>query len=178
MNKEYSKTAQLVLCGLFSALTAICSYINIPLGFTPIPMNLATLAVFLTGGLLGKKYGTLSIAVYILMGTVGVPVFAGFQSGVGVLAGPSGGFLIGYIAAAFITGLSMEKLASRDSALWISGMLAGQIVCYLSGSLWFMFITGTEIMATLLACVFPFILGDLIKIAISTLLIKRLRKII
>ena len=176
MTKGYSNTTQLVLCGLFAALTAICSYINIPLGFTPIPMNLATLAVFLAGGLLGKKYGTLSITVYVLMGVVGIPVFAGFQAGIGVPAGPTGGFLLGYIAAAFIAGFFMENLASRSSALWMGGLLTGQLICYLLGCLWFMFITGTGVWATLIACVFPFIPGDLIKIAVSILLIKRLRK--
>ena len=102
INQTRSNTASLVLCGLFAALTAICSYITIPLGFTPVPINLATLAVFLAGGLLGKKYGTASIAVYVMMGAVGIPVFAGFQGGVGVLAGPTGGFIAGYIAAAFL----------------------------------------------------------------------------
>lgn len=73
----------MVMCGLFAGLTAICSFITIPLGFTPIPVNLATLAVFLAGGILGKKYGTLSILVYILIGAAGLPVFAGFRGGPG-----------------------------------------------------------------------------------------------
>lgn len=173
MIKGYSNTAHLVLCGLFAALTAICSYINIPLGFTPIPMNLATLAVFLAGGLLGKKYGTISILVYVLMGAVGIPVFAGFQAGVGVLAGPTGGFLLGYIAAAFITGIFLQRASSLQN---IGGMLAGQVACYLLGILWFMFITGAGIGVALISCVLPFIPGDLVKIAVSFLLIKRLRK--
>lgn len=77
--KRYSKTTALVLCGIFAALMAICSFITIPLGFTPVPINLATLGVFLTGGILGKKYGSISLIVYILLGAVGVPVFAGVQ---------------------------------------------------------------------------------------------------
>lgn len=173
MIKGFSNTAHLVLCGLFAALTAICSYINIPLGFTPIPMNLATLAVFLAGGLLGKKYGTISILVYVLMGAVGIPVFAGFQAGIGVLAGPTGGFLLGYIAAAFITGIFMQMARTSHNIL---GMLIGQSVCYFLGALWFMFITGTGAGAALLSCIIPFIPGDFVKIAVSFLLIKRLRK--
>ena len=101
--KRYSKTTALVLCGIFAALMAICSFITIPLGFTPVPINLATLGVFLTGGILGKKYGSISLIVYILLGAVGVPVFAGFKGGLGVLAGPTGGYIIGYLAAAFLT---------------------------------------------------------------------------
>ena len=101
------------LCGLFAALTAICSWISIPLGFTPIPMNLATLAVFLAGGLLGPKYGPVSITVYALAGAVGIPVFAGFRGGFSVLAGPTGGYIIGYIAAAFVVGLLCSHAFNR-----------------------------------------------------------------
>lgn len=115
-NKSYNKTASLVLCGLFAALTAICAYINIPLGFTPIPMNLAMLAVFLAGGILGKKYGTVSITVYVLMGAAGLPVFAGFQSGIAVIVGPTGGFLAGYIATAFIVGFSLDAYEKRHAS--------------------------------------------------------------
>lgn len=115
-NKSYNKTASLVLCGLFAALTAICAYINIPLGFTPIPMNLAMLAVFLAGGILGKKYGTVSIVVYVLMGAAGLPVFAGFQSGLAVIVGPTGGFLAGYIATAFIVGISLDTYEKRHAS--------------------------------------------------------------
>ena len=168
-----SQTASLVLCGLFAALTAICSYINIPLGFTPIPMNLATLAVFMAGGLLGTKYGPLSMTVYVLMGAAGIPVFAGFQAGVGVLAGPTGGFLIGYIAAAFVIGALAKR--SLDLALC---MAAGLIVCYGIGTAWFMFTTGTSLMPALIACVIPFIPGDLIKIFIAALLVRRLHPLI
>ena len=88
--KRYSKTTALVLCGIFAALMAICSFITIPLGFTPVPINLATLGVFLTGGILGKKYGSISLIVYILLGAVGVPVFAGFKGEFVVIVGPSG----------------------------------------------------------------------------------------
>ena len=114
---RYSNTASLALCGLFAAITAVCSFISIPLGFTPVPVNLATLAVFLAGGLLGKKYGTIALAVYTLLGAVGIPVFAGFRGGLSVLAGPTGGYIIGYIAAAFLVGLIIEKgLSARRQA--------------------------------------------------------------
>ena len=115
--KTYSKTSYMALCGLFAALMAICSLISIPLGFTPVPVNLATLGVFLAGGLLGKKYGTISIAVYVLLGAVGVPVFAGFRGGLSVLVGPTGGYIIGYVAAAFLVGLLIEVLAPKAGAV-------------------------------------------------------------
>lgn len=175
-NTRYTKTAYLALCGLFAALTAICSYINIPLGFTPIPMNLATLAVFLSGGLLGKKYGPLSIGVYVLMGAAGIPVFAGFQAGVGVLAGPTGGYLIGYIASAAVVGVCLDTLPSykRRFSLCMGSMAVGLSICYLTGTAWFMISTGTDLAPAIVACVLPFVPGDIIKIFIASFIIRRL----
>ena len=112
-SRPYSKTTMLILCGIFAAVTAICSLITIPLGFTPVPINLGTLAVFLTGGVLGKKYGTLSMTVYVLLGAAGVPVFSGFRGGLGVLAGPTGGYIIGYIAAVLVIGLLADRISYR-----------------------------------------------------------------
>ena len=106
----------MILCGLFAAITAVCSFITIPLGFTPVPINLGTLAVFLTGGILGKKYGTISMTVYVLLGAAGVPVFAGFRAGISVLAGPTGGYIIGYIVAVFIIGVLADVLVKRSTA--------------------------------------------------------------
>ena len=187
--KTYSKTSYMALCGLFAALMAICSFISIPLGFTPVPVNLATLGVFLAGGLLGKKYGTISIAVYVLLGAVGVPVFAGFRGGVGVLAGPTGGYIIGYIAAAFLVGLLVELLApkagrsagrsaGREILACILAMIAGLLACYLLGTLWFMVSTHTGVWASLVSCVFPFLPGDALKIAAGAILVQRLRHLL
>lgn len=181
-NKAYSKTTYLALCGLFASMTAICSYITIPLGFTPVPMNLGTLGVFLAGGLIGKKYGTLSMVVYVLMGAAGIPVFAGFQAGVGVLAGPTGGFIFGYIAAAFIIGAVMEHPETaeggRKTALCIMAMIMGLFTCYLLGTLWFIVLTNTGLWAALTACVMPFLPADAVKIFAAVVLVRRLRPII
>ena len=182
--KTYSRTSYMALCGLFAALMAICSFISIPLGFTPVPVNLATLGVFLAGGLLGKKYGTVSIAVYVLLGAVGVPVFAGFKGGVGVLAGPTGGYIIGYIAAAFLVGLLVEVLAPkagravREILACVIAMIVGLFACYLLGTLWFMVSTHTGVWPSLVSCVFPFLPGDAIKIAAGAILVQRLRRLV
>lgn len=181
MIHTYSKTTALALCGLFAALTAICSYISIPLGFTPIPMNLGTLGVFLAGGLLGMRYGTLSIAVYVLMGAAGIPVFAGFQAGIGVLAGPTGGFIMGYILTAFIIGSITGRstvAGGRSFALCIVAMIAGLLACYALGTIWFMVTTGTGLWPSLVACVLPFIPADIIKTFAAVILIRRLRPFI
>lgn len=201
--KRYSNTTYMILCGLFAALTAICSFITIPLPFTPIPVNLGTLGMFLTGGILGKKYGTASITVYVLMGAVGVPVFAGFRAGLSVLAGPTGGYIVGYIAGAFVIGCILDmalqnkkedegkelqqqdcnatdlqqKSAKPTRRLWIyiAALVIGTAICYFLGTLWFMFSTKTGLYASLIACVFPFLTGDAVKIIVATLLIRKLR---
>lgn len=186
--KRYLNTTAMVMCGLFAGLTAICSLITIPLGFTPVPVNLATLAVFLAGGILGKKYGTLSILVYILIGTAGLPVFAGFRGGPGVLTGPTGGYILGYAAAAFITGYIIEKLSERyhlSSAvsgkvtakftIFAVSMVTGLAACYFLGTVFFMLNTGTGLIPALVSCVIPFLPGDAVKIAAGVILTERLR---
>lgn len=191
--QRYSNTVYLVLCGLFAALTAICSFITIPLGFTPIPVNLGTLAVFLTGGILGRKYGVVSIIVYVLLGTAGVPVFSGFRGGISVLAGPTGGYIIGYIAAVFVIGAIIDSYMKRayenrrngrtasyaaETLFLALAMVCGLTICYALGTAWFMISTGTPLWASLVSCVFPFLIGDAIKIAAAALLVRKLRPII
>lgn len=186
-NKKLLNTTALVLCGLFAALNAICASITIPLGFTPIPINLGTLGVFLTGGLMGKKYGSISIMVYIFLGAVGLPVFSGFRGGLGVLTGPTGGYIVGYLAAVFVIGLITEKSCiTKNSEVGkntglkkvssdIIAMLIGLLLCYLLGTLWFMFTTGAGIGAALASCVIPFLPGDALKITAAAFLAVRLR---
>lgn len=191
--KHYSGTAMMILCGIFAAITAICSFITIPLGFTPVPINLGTLAVFLTGGILGKKYGTISMAVYVLLGAVGIPVFSGFRGGIGVLAGPTGGYIIGYIAAAFIIGLTADIISGRNAlkttedkryihfpaiGLYALTMAAGLIICYAFGTAWFMISTGTPLWTSLLSCIFPFLPGDALKILAAAILVRKLRPLL
>ena len=189
--KTYSKTTYLALCGLFAALTAVCSYISIPLGFTPVPVNLATLAVFLAGGLLGKKYGTIALAVYALLGAVGIPVFSEFRGGLSVLAGPTGGYIIGYILAAFLVGLIMELLLpavtqkQAGSSFSVKGfivcafaMVVGTAGCYALGTIWFMISTHTGLGAAMISCVIPFLPGDALKIIAASLLVQKLRRMI
>lgn len=170
-----TRTTWLAFCGLFAALATICSWISIPLGFTPVPMNLATLAVFLAGGLLGPKYGPLSLSVYALAGAVGVPVFAGFRGGISVLAGPTGGFVAGYIAAAFVAGLICRK-GNLNTARIAFAYILSLAVCYGLGIIWFMASTGTGAGAALVSCVIPFLPGDAIKITAAVILTKKLQR--
>lgn len=169
MTTYTSKTAYLALCALFTAITCICALITVPLGFTPVPVNLGVIGMFLCGGLLGKKYGTISMCVYVFMGAVGVPVFAGFKAGIGVLAGPTGGYIVAYIIGAFIIGLLIEKLGCFLS------LIIGLIICYVTGTLWFVLSTGCTAATAITSCVLPFAALDAIKIFVASLLIKRLR---
>lgn len=171
------KTKKMILCALFAALTAVCSMISIPLPFTPVPINLATLSVFLAGGLLGSRYGALSQLVYVLLGAIGLPVFHSFTGGLGILTGPTGGYIIGYVAAAWLIGFLSEKLGRVYYKNMIS-MTAGLAVCYTLGTVWFMYITSTGLAAALMLCVVPFLLGDAIKIVAGSILVKKLHRLV
>ena len=126
MNTKTNLYAYL-LCALFAALAAICSQIMVPLPFTPVPINLALLAVWVCGGVLGPKKGAIAMLVYILLGVIGVPVFAGLQGGIGVLAGPTGGFIIGYVPSVIVYGYFLKvangakKTDGRHCEEFISG---------------------------------------------------------
>jgi len=176
---RHATLTHLLLCALFAALTAVCSAISIPLPFTPIPVNLATLSVFLAGGLLGWKYGTISQMIYVLMGAVGIPVFHSFTGGLGVLAGPTGGYIFGYITAAFLTGLIIHFFKKETSIPVLAiAMSFGMLSCYLLGTIWFMVSTGAGLAAALLVCAAPFLLGDGLKIVIGCMLVKKLRPLL
>lgn len=166
-------TRSLVLAALLTALTAVCSQIQIPLPY--IPINLALFAVHLCGALLGPKWGALSMAAYALLGAVGVPVFAGFKSGPAALFGKTGGYILGYVLCALVVGLLTRKGRMTLRRLCLS-MVVGLAVCYLFGTLWFMALTGMNLAASLSYCVLPFLPGDAVKILLAALLTLRLQK--
>ena len=174
--KPAGRLYSLILAGIFTAVTAICSWINIPLPFTAVPINLALLGVHLSGSLLGPRYGFYSQLIYILLGAIGVPVFAGFSGGFGIIAGPTGGFIVGYAICALIVG-ALTKKSAAVSRLALS-MILGVIVCYGFGLIWFLILTGTSLWAGLIACVFPFLPGDGIKSFLAVLLTRRLKPVI
>ena len=186
MKKRNSLYAYL-LCALFAAITAICSQIMIPLPFTPVPINLALLAVWVCGGVLGARRGAISVLVYILLGAIGVPVFHGLQSGIGVLAGPTGGYIAGFLPAVIIYGLLHRRFVSNQKkekgkpaktigrfALAAITGLPALAACYALGTLWFAFITKTGLLPALLMCVVPFIPGDIMKLIAAAAICKAL----
>ena len=165
-------TKELVLTAMFSALIAVCSWISIPVG--TIAFTLQIFAIFCAVNLLGGRNGLFSILVYLLLGAAGLPVFSGFKGGIGVLAGPTGGYIIGFVFIAIIFWIG-TKLFGDKLPLRIALMTIGLAVCYLFGTVWFVFgySKGESHMTFLNAmkiCVFPFIPFDLGKLVLSLLI--------
>lgn len=172
-----SKTYDLVYIGIFAALMAVCSWISIP---TAVPFTMQTFGVFMAVSVLGGRRGTFSVLVYIILGAIGLPVFAGFTGGVGILFTSTGGYIVGFLFSALLI-WGMEKLLGRKPVMQILSMTAGLIVCYAFGSAWYMFFyareTGPIGLATVISwCVLPFIIPDLLKIALAFVVSRRLRK--
>lgn len=161
--KRYN-TITIVMVGLFAGILSIFAPISISLPFTTIPISLATFAVYLCGAVLGPVLGTASVAIYLLLGLVGVPVFSGYTAGIQRLMGPTGGYLIGYLFMAGLTGFTVRKLPKKYLGYPV-GMLLGTIACYAVGTIWFVIQSGTKISAAMTMCVFPFIPGDILKMA-------------
>lgn len=165
------KIMDMVVVALFVAVIAVCSQIIIPFG--QVPFTLQTLAVLLSASLLGAKRATCSVLIYILLGAVGLPVFSGFSGGIGVLLGPTGGYIVGFIFTAFVVGIITEKLGKSTVVLLLT-MTAGVLLCYAVGTAWFCIIMEKGILYGLLWCVVPYIIPDVVKIAVSVFLVKRL----
>ena len=139
-------TRQIILCGLFTALISILAQISIPLPFTTVPFTLQIFGIAITGLILGSKCGFISTLIYLILGAIGIPVFANFAGGISVLFGPTGGFLLGYPLMAFIIGYAKEKFNSN---------------------IMFSFITGNTILQSLIYCVVPFIAVDILKLILA-----------
>ncbi len=164
------KVRMLVKAGLLCAIICVFSQLVVPIG--PVPFSLSILAVALTGALLPTVWALASVAAYLLLGLFGLPVFAGFSAGAGVLFGPTGGYLIGYFMLAFFASICAKK------TVWLRfmGAALGLLLCYAFGTVWFVAITGTEFVQALWICVIPFVLPDIAKIAVATLAAQAVQK--
>lgn len=178
--KRQFKTIDLAYIGLSAALIAVCAWISIPIG--AVPITLQTLGVCLISSLFGAKRGSFALIVYLLLGAIGLPVFSSFKGGIGVLFGATGGYIIGFIFTAIIVGFASDKFGEK---LWvlIIAMLLGVAVCYAFGTAWFILVYSKETAAmtlskTLSLCVTPFILPDIAKIVLASVLTNRLKKFI
>lgn len=171
------KTKDLVMCALLAAVICVLAPLSIPIG--PIPISLSTFAVMLAAAILGAKWGTIATLIYILLGAVGVPVFASYTAGVAKLVSSTGGYIIGYIPLAFLTGLFLDRFARNAGNLkyaWLmSGMILGTIVLYVLGTAWFIHVSGSALSDAMGWCVTPFIPGDLIKMVIVAIIAPQVR---
>lgn len=161
------------------ALTAVCSWISVPALFTMVPFTMQTFSVCLVTALFGLRLGLWTVSVYILLGMVGVPVFAGFRGGPAVLLGPTGGYIVGFFFTAFVVGLTSDR-QRRGTASLILGMVLGIALLYTFGTVWYVFVytrkTGAiGVLAALAKCVFPYLIPDGIKIVLAAFLTVRLQ---
>ena len=176
---QLGKTRDLVFIGVFAVLIAICSWISVP---TTVPFTMQTFGVFTACSVLGGKRGTLAVLVYILLGAIGVPVFAGFSGGVGILAGSTGGYILGFLGSALVM-WAAQTAFGKNLVAEIIGMVTGLLVCYAFGTIWFMRVysaanDAVSLMTVLGWCVFPFIIPDLAKIGLAAVLSPRLRRFV
>lgn len=177
--RDNSKVLNLVYIAIGAALIAICSWISIP---TAVPFTLQTFAVFFVLLALGGERGTLATLVYVLLGAVGVPVFAGFSGGIGILLGNTGGYIIGFLFTGLIY-ILFTKFFKKNIVMKIVALVLGLAVCYAFGTAWFMHVymksSGEVGLLTVLGwCVFPFIIPDLLKLALAVVISKRIEPVI
>ena len=168
------KTNTLTKIALMAALQCIISPFAIAFPISPVPMSLATLMLYLSVYILGKNHATISCGIYLLIGLVGLPVFSGFSGGAGKLLGPTGGYLIGYLALTYIGGWCVEKW----SGYWLQvfGLVLGTAVCYLFGTVWLSYQAGMDFVAALGIGVLPFVVGDIVKIVVGVVVGNAVRK--
>lgn len=173
------KTRDMVFIPLFAILIAVCSWISIP---SAIPFTMQTFGVFLALNFLGGRKGSLCIGIYLLMGIIGIPVYANGTAGIGILLGTTGGYMIGWLFSGGVMWL-MEMLLGRKKWAQFIAMLSGLLVCYVVGTAWFMVVYAEAVgavglWAALSWCVFPFVIPDLIKLGLVLWFQQRLNKVI
>ncbi|MBU3189930.1 biotin transporter BioY [Clostridium bowmanii] len=163
----------LTLIGVMAAVTCILGPLSLPIGIVPI--SLTNLVIYFSVYVLGQKRGTLSYIVYLLIGLIGLPVFSGFSGGFTKLFGPTGGYLIGFIFMAFISGIFIDKFSNKIYMCFL-GMIIGTIVAYILGTAWLAYQANLTFNATLAIGVLPFIAGDLAKMVIAALVGPQIKK--
>ncbi|MCP4367616.1 MAG: biotin transporter BioY [Deltaproteobacteria bacterium] len=164
-----------VYASLLAALTAVGAYLSIPIG--PVPIVLQNMFVLLSGLLLGSRWGLASVGVYILAGACGLPVFAGGLGGISRIAGPTGGYLLGYLPAVYVIGLITEKI-KKNIVFDVIAMICGCIIIYACGVTWLKVLTGMTWSKTFMVGMYPFVIGDILKIAAAAAIAKGLRPVI
>ena len=171
-------TKEIVLTAMFTAIITICAWISIPIG--PISFTMHTFAVFCAVCILGGRNSFFSVLTYLLLGAVGIPVFAGFKGGISVLVNTTGGYLLGFLLIPLIY-LAAEKIFGKSLAVRIISLTIGLAVCYAFGTAWFMFVYTRNVGAVTIGkamkwCVTPFVPFDLIKLVLAFVVSDRVKK--
>jgi biotin transport system substrate-specific component len=164
-----------VYASLMAALTAAGAYLAIPIG--PVPIVLQNLFIFLSGLLLGSGWGTASVGVYLLAGFLGLPVFAGGVGGIGRFAGPTGGYLLGFLPAVCVIGF-ISNVSKTNVVRDLLAMVCGSLIIYACGLSWLKILTGMTLGKTLAVGMYPFLPGDALKMAAAVPIAKALRPVI
>ena len=170
--KEFLKSIFLVLSGV--VFLSIMSQLIIPLYFTPVPISLGSFGVMLIALLYGRKLGTATVLSYVVAGSLGAPIFAGFKAG--SLFSPTGGYIVGYVVAAVILGFLSDKGIAKSYVKTFLSLLLVSVIIFILGALVLMLFV--PIKNVFMAGVFPFIPGDMLKVVVATLLFPRLGKFI
>ena len=173
MKDKKMTTYQMAVTAVMAAVLCVLGPLTVPIG--AVPISLANFVICLSAWLLGPKFGTLSVAIYLVLGLVGIPVFSGYGAGLAKVAGPTGGYLVGYLLLAFIGGLFIEKSKGQPVVSAV-GLILGDAACYVLGTAWFVFQMKCELGHALAVCVYPFLLLDLAKIVVSCVVGALLRK--
>ena len=170
------RTVDMAYIALFAVLMAVCAWITIPM---TVPFTLQIFAVFAALVTLGGRRGTYAVIVYLLLGAVGLPVGAGFQGGLGWLLGTTGGYIVGFLCIALIYWLMTAKLGEALPVV-VTACVLGLVVCYAFGTAWFLVVYARNsgpigLMTALGWCVFPYIIPDLVKLALAVFLSRRVK---
>jgi biotin transport system substrate-specific component len=171
--KSLFHTVDYTRMSLLAALICVSSYIIVPLPFSPVPLTAQSLAVMLAGSLLSPLQTFVTVMLFILLGTIGLPVFAGGASGPGVLLGPTGGYLVGFLVGAVIISL-LKSNTPGILRYWIANLIGGLIVVYAIGVPWLSRVTGMTLDKAFMVGALPFLPGDLIKVFLAASLAWKL----
>lgn len=166
MTSSHRRLRALLAVALMTALLALFSPLAVTAG--PVPLSLGSLAVYLAAALLHGKRSALAVFLYLLLGLIGVPVFTGFSGGIHHLLGPTGGFLLGYLPCALLSGWMIARLGDKP-LVWTGAFILGTLLLYLCGTGWYAMISRIPVTTAIPFCVFPFLPGDAIKIAFAVI---------
>lgn len=172
-----SKVYTLTKLAMSVAILCILGPIIIPLPFSPVPISVTQIAIYISIYILGYKLATYSVIIYILMGLVGLPIFSGYSGGLHKLAGPTGGYIIGFIFLSFVTGIFIDNY-SDNICLTIIGYIIGNLICYIIGTIWLSYNNNILFKSAILIGICPYIIADILKVIISIMLGNKLRKLL